>query len=520
MREAPAPPATTGGTRREFLRAMGLGAAALTVPAQALAALRSAGASAGRPPNVVFILVDDLGWTDLGCYGSTFYETPNIDALAGQGIRFTDAYAASPVCSPTRAAIMTGKHPARLGITDWIPGQKPPGRKLLGPEIREHVPTEEVTIAEALRQAGYKTFLAGKWHLGFFPEQHGFDINKGGCYLGSPFNGYLAPYKIPTLEDGPDGEYLTDRLTDETLRFINDNRDSPFFAYLSFYTVHAPIEACRRHLERFRRKAAGMPKEEGPALVRERDAWTRQRQERPNYASMVYAMDENVGRVLKRLDELGLSDNTIVIFVSDNGGWSTMPRPENPAPKGPMPVDARRRWTWKGAPTSVLPLRAGKGWCYEGGLRVPLIIRAPGLSQPGSVSHVPVTSADFYPTILELAGLPSQPQQHCDGLSMLPLLKGAESLARDALYWHHPHYNGADWTPGAALRVGDWKLIEFYEEQRVELYNLADDIGERHDLAAQMPDKRDELLDRLHTWQKRVAAPMPRPNPDCTKPEE
>ena len=493
----------TGGTRREFLRAMGLGAAALTVPTGLLAAARSACASSGRPPNFVFILVDDLGWTDLGCSGSKFYETPNIDALAKQGVRFTDAYAASPVCSPTRAAIMTGKHPARLGITDWIPGLRPPGRKLVGPPIPDHLPLDEVTIAEALKQAGYATFIAGKWHLGgegCFPEQQGFDANKGGHHRGSPPGGYYVPYENPKLTDGPDGEYLTDRLTDETLRFIDAHRDRPFLAYLSFYTVHTPIEACKRHVERFRRKAAATPLPEGLAFTAERDAWTRQRQSRPDYASMVHAMDENVGRVLGRLDELGLSDNTVVIFTSDNGGLTTLPG--------------------KGAPTAVLPLRAGKGWCYEGGIRVPLIIRAPGVSQPGSVSHVPATSTDFYPTVLEMAGLPSQPQQHCDGLSLVPLLKGAEEPARDALYWHFPHHHGSNWTPGAAVRAGDWKLIEFYEEQRVELYNLTDDLSERNDLAAQMPKKRDELLEKLHAWQGQVAAKLPKPNPDYVKPED
>ena len=491
-----------GGTRREFLRAMGLGAAALTMPTGLVAAARSAGASCGRPPNFVFILVDDLGWADLGCYGSTFHETPNIDRLASQGVRFTDAYAAAPVCSPTRAAIMTGKHPARLGITDWIPGQRPPGRKLVGPPIPDHLPLEEVTIAEALKRAGYATFLAGKWHLGgegFFPEQQGFDINKGGHQCGSPPGGYYVPYENPKLPDGPEGEYLPDRLTDETLCFIDAHRDRPFLAYLSFYTVHTPIQACERHMERFRSKAAGLPPAAGPTFAAERDAWTRQRQDRPDYASMVHAMDENVGRVLRRLDELGLSDNTVVVLASDNGGLTTLPG--------------------KGAPTAVLPLRAGKGWCYEGGIRVPLVIRAPGVNRPGGVSHAPVTSMDFYPTVLELAGLPASPRQHCDGLSLVPVLKGVESLARDALYWHYPHHHGSNWTPGAALRVGDWKLIEFYEEQRVELYNLANDLGERHDLASQMPAKRDELLERLHTWQRQVSAKMPQPNPDYEKPE-
>ncbi|HIQ22621.1 MAG TPA: DUF4976 domain-containing protein [Planctomycetes bacterium] len=462
-----------------------------------LAAGLSQAGEGQRRPNFVFFLVDDLGWRDLGCYGSTFYETPNLDRLARSGMRFTDAYASCPVCSPTRASIMTGKYPPRVGITDWIPGRRAKNQKLLGPPIHNQLALEEVTVAEALKEAGYRTFFAGKWHLGgkgFWPEQQGFDINKGGHHRGSPPGGYYSPYNNPALADGPEGEYLTDRLAAESIRFLRQVDDQPFLLYLSFYTVHTPIQACRRHIERFEKKAAALPPMEGPAQIREGEGWTKMRQDHPAYASMVYAMDENVGRVLDALDELRLSDNTVVFFTSDNGGLSTLYR--------------------RGFPTCNLPLRAGKGWCYEGGIRVPLIIRAPGVTRPGSTCHVPVISTDFYPTILQLAGLPLRPEQHQDGLSLTPLLRGADRLARQAIFWHYPHYHGSAWKPGAAIRCGPWKLIEFFEDRRAELYNLDQDIGERQELSAAFPEKKAELLDRLHRWQRQLGAKMPRPNPD------
>jgi arylsulfatase A-like enzyme len=323
-------------------------------------------------PNFLFILCDDLGYRDLGSYGSTFHDTPHLDRLAASGMLFSQGYAAHPVCSPTRAAIMTGKNPARVGITDWIPGRDPRDRRLLGPTDLHQLPLEEATIAERFRQAGYRTFFAGKWHLGgedFLPEDQGFEHNKGGHHRGSPPGGYYSPYQNPRLTDGPEGEYLPDRLTDETLRFIEANRGNPFFAYLSFYTVHTPIQAARRHLKHYEEKATQLPSLR-EAELREHDGWTKVRQDNAAYASMVAAMDENVGRLLDRLDELGLTDQTVVVFTSDNGGLSTLPR--------------------RGAPTSNLPLRAGKGWCYEGGIRVPFMIRAPGVGKPGSRSSVPV----------------------------------------------------------------------------------------------------------------------------------
>ncbi len=497
--------------RRTFFRATGAVAFGTT-----LLWSTSAGAQADRPsqkrPNFVFFLVDDLGWADVGCFRSgvanadpTIYETPCIDRLATQGMRFTDAYAACPVCSPTRASILTGKHPVRVGITDWIPGSDPKNRKLLAPQDLHQMPLAEQTIAETLRDAGYRTFFAGKWHLGgtgFFPENQGFDINKGGHHRGSPPGGYYAPYKNPKLASGPDGEYLPDRLADESILFIREQSrqrpEQPFLMYLSFYTVHTPIQACKRHLDRFKKKADALPPVADSELVRtERAGRTRARQDNAAYASMVHAMDENVGRVLDSLDKLGIADDTVVIFMSDNGGLSTKRNP---------------------GPTSNLPLRAGKGWCYEGGIREPVIIRAPGCTQPGTACSIPVTSMDFYPTMLELAGLPLRPAQHADGVSLVPLLKGAAGLEREAIFWHYPHYHGSTWAPGAAVRAGDWKLIEFYEEDGAELYNLTEDLGERRELSAQHPGKKSELLKLLHDWQTRMGAKMPAPNPAYGKP--
>lgn len=470
--------------RRYFLKALAAGAVAAGL-----------GCSVNRkqPLNIVFILVDDLGWADLGCYGSTFYETPNLDRLAASGARFTDAYAASPVCSPTRAAIMTGKHPARLHITDWIPGQDPQHRKLRGPQDEHQLPLREHTLAELLKEQGYRTFFAGKWHLGdegYFPEDQGFDMNKGGHHRGSPPGGYYVPYKNLKLQDGPSGEYLPDRLTDESIRFIRERQTQPFFVYLSFYTVHTPIQACKRHFAHFEDKAAALP--ESNAEIQEHDGVTKLRQDRADYASMIYAMDENVGRLLDTLEELELHDNTLVLFTSDNGGLATLP-------------PSRR------APTANGPLRAGKGWCYEGGIRVPLIIRHPEVLSGGTIS-TPVISHDLFATVSEAASA-TLPKTPIDGKSLLPLLRG-EPWSRDTLYWHYPHYHGSTWTPGAAIRKGPWKLIHFYHYEKTELYNLQSDLGERQDLSARQPDKAKELLQELQDWQIEVNAQLPKLNPD------
>jgi arylsulfatase A-like enzyme len=448
----------------------------------------------------VFFLIDDLGWKDLGCYGSTFYETPHIDRLAAQGMRFTNAYAACPVCSPTRASILTGKYPARLGITDWIGAPQKPT------VYRDHLPLEEVTIAEALKEAGYATGYVGKWHLAtrdadrakYYPDRQGFDINVGGDPSGSPPT-YFHPYakgnrSLETMPaGGQDGEYLTDRLTDESLKFIEANRDRPFLLYLSHYAVHTPLESKRDLAAEYDAKAKGLPAQDGLQAEPVYGPYkTRLVQDHAVYAGMVQSVDESVGRVLGKLEELGLERDTIVIFMSDNGGLSTVARE---------------------GPTCNLPLRAGKGWLYEGGIREPMIVKWPGVVKPGSECHEPVVSTDFYPTMLDMAELPLRPEQHIDGLSLVSLLRGTGTPKREAIYWHYPHYHGSGNRPSGAIRAGDCKLIEWYEDGRVELYNLREDRGEKNDLAAKMPDKTDELRRRLHAWRREVGARMPEGEP-------
>lgn len=445
-------------------------------------------------PNIVFILADDLGWRDLGCYGSTFYETPNLDRLASEGIRFTRAYAACCVCSPTRASIMTGKYPARLGLTDWLPGQASRrNQTLLGPKLPDHLPLKEFTIAEALKQGGYSTCFIGKWHLGgegFEPQNQGFDVNIAGCALGHPPS-YFSPYRIPTLPDGPRGEYLTDRLTDEALKFIESSRDKPFFLYLPHYAVHNPQQAKAGMVEKYKKKASKMSKPTGPEFIKDSGRKVRQVQDQPIYGAMVQSLDEAVGRVMAKLDELGLSKNTIVIFTSDNGGLSTS----------------------EGTPTSNVPLRCGKGWPYEGGIREPLIVRWPGVTKPRTTTDEPMISNDFYPTLLEMAGLLKQPKQAIDGISIVPLIKG-ESMPERALFWHYPHYSNQGGLPSGTIMVGDYKLIEWFEDMHCELFNIRDDIGETNDLAAGMPERVAALRQQLHDWRQSVGAKMPTPNPN------
>ncbi|MCP9235274.1 sulfatase-like hydrolase/transferase [Lewinella sp. JB7] len=426
----------------------------------------------------MFILVDDLGWRDLGCYGSTFYETPNIDRLAARSTLFTDAYAAHPVCSPTRAALLTGRHPSRIGITDWIPGQDPRDRPLLGVTDLDSLPLQEFTLAEALKEHGYTTFFAGKWHLGGegnFPEDQGFDINVAGHHRGSPPGGYYSPYANPKLADGPPGEYLTDRLTDESIRFMSDHREEPFLLYLSYYTVHTPIQASS-HLARFAEKKTAL-RIGDPDMRAEGRGRTVLDQYDPAYASMIYALDENVGRLLDSLDTLGLTDRTLVIFTSDNGGLSTM---ENS----------------RTAPTSVAPLRAGKGWAYEGGIRVPLLVSTPGQGVARR-SATPVVSMDLFPSILQETDHPLMPERHLDGLSLSPLLHGDRDTLHETLFWDYPHYHGSAWTPGSALRKGNWKLVHFHETDRYELYDLATDLGEERDLSGSHGSKLAELKEEM-----------------------
>jgi len=445
-------------------------------------------------PNVVFILADDLGWADLGCYGSTFYETPHLDALAKEGMRFTDAYAACSVCSPTRASILTGKYPARLHLTDWLNGRGDrPDQKLNRPKFQMFLPLEEVTLAEALKAAGYQTAFIGKWHLGesesYYPEHQGFDLNIGGCGKGHPPS-YFSPYGIPNLPNGPKGEYFNERLTDEALKFIEQSQDKSFLLYFSHYAVHTPLQARPDAIEKYKAKAAKI-ESSGAKFITDHDRQVRQIQDHPTYGAMVESLDESVGRVLAKLKELNLETNTIVIFTSDNGGLSTA----------------------EGTPTSNLPLRTGKGWAYEGGIREPLLVRWPGVTQPGSVSHEPMISTDYYPTILQILGLPLRPNQHMDGASIVPLLKGG-ALPERPLFWHYPHYSNQGGPPHGAVRLGDFKLIEWYEDMNIELFNLKADIGEQRDLANENPAKAAELKKLLHAWRQQVDAQMPTPNPD------
>ena len=453
----------------------------------------------GQRPNVVFIVVDDLGWTDLGCYGSTFYDTPNLDQLAAQSIRFTQAYAASPVCSPTRAALLTGRHPVRVGITDWIPGM-PDDRaiqpKLRTPEDLHSLPLEEQTLSEIFQEAGYLTFFAGKWHLGetpeYWPQAQGFLINKGGNHKGSPTfpggKGYYAPYGNPTLDEGPPGEYLTDRLTDESIRFIESAAGYPFFLYLSYYTVHTPIQGCVAYDQHYLEKSHALPDSGKMQTRTEHGGTTRINQSNPLYAAMVRSMDENVGMVLKAIREQGLSEQTIVIFTSDNGGLST---------------------TSSGGPTSVVPLRAGKGWCYEGGIRIPLLIRFPGISHPGRECHQPVISMDLFPTLLELASLDPPAGPELDGRSLKPYLLDPGQIDSRTLIWHYPHYHGSTWRPGSAIRQQHWKLLEFYEGHSVELYDLSVDPGEQNNLVPGNDMMADSLRRELHRVLRDLGASYP-----------
>jgi len=463
--------------------------------------------SAADRPNIVFFLVDDLGQRDLGCYGSTFYETPNIDQLAKDGALFTNAYAACPVCSPTRASIQTGRYPQRTGITDYIGSPlTPEGWKrntlMLPAAYSDRLAHEEVTVAEMLKGGGYSTFFAGKWHLGpegWFPENQGYDINMGGIERGGPYGGgrYFSPFGNPRLDDGPPGEHLPDRLATETVKFIDANKDRPFFACFSFYSVHTPLMARKDLQAKYEAKRTRLGLE--PKFAREEPRDVRIVQEHAVYAGMVEAMDQAVGKVLRKLDDLGLREKTLIFFTSDNGGLSTS----------------------EGSPTSNLPLRGGKGWLYEGGIREPLIVRWSGVTKPGSVIDEPVTSPDFLPTMLDVTGVkPPADDSPRDGISLAPLLKTGAKPALRTLYWHYPHYGNQGGAPGTAVRRGDWKLIHWFEHDRYELFNLADDLSEKNDLAAKNPEKVAELkkeMARLHQA-TRSADPTPNPAYDASKP--
>jgi len=430
--------------------------------------------------NVILILVDDLGWSDLSCQGSHFYQTPEIDRLARQGIRFTHAYAASPVCSPSRAAILTGRHPARLHLTDWLPGRPDQtSQKLKRPIIRQALPLEEETIAELLRGAGYATGHIGKWHLGgpgYWPEQQGFDLNVGGSQAGSPPGGYFH-FKAPKLIPRSDHEYLTDRLGDEAVAFIESHAGEPFFLYLAHYAVHIPLAARPDLQQRFKARTS--------------DSAT---QYNAIYGAMIASVDESVGKVRKTLERLKIYDKTVIIFTTDNGGLSVKEGPHTPA-------------------TSNAPLRAGKGYLYEGGIRVPLIINGPGVIPAGMETDVPVSGLDLLPTILDIAGV-CPPGHELDGESLMPIFRRTGRLARSSLLWHYPHYSNQGGKPGGAIRSGNWKLIEWYEDQKVELYDVTSDPGEQRDRSSDQPELVRRLRSDLALWRRQVAAQMPMPKPD------
>jgi arylsulfatase A-like enzyme len=443
-----------------------------------------------KPMNFVFILADDLGKKDLGAEGSTFYETPNLDALAKSSARFTDGYSTCQVCSPSRASIMLGQFPATHGITEYIGAAHglawKRNTKVMPADYGRQLPAADTTIAEAMKAAGYKTFFAGKWHLGgqgSYPEDHGFDINIGGYEKGGPYGngkvgGFFSPYGNPKMEEGPEGENLSVRLGMETAKFIEANKDEKFFAFLSFYAVHAPIQTSRSLFNKYQAKAEKMGLTgEKKRFIFDRTQAVRQVQDNPIYAGMMENMDDGVGVVLEKLKELGLDKNTVVIFTSDNGGVSS--------------GDAYA--------TACLPFRGGKGRQWEGGIRQPFYVHVPGLADEEKFIAVPATGADFYPTILDLAGLELKPEQHVDGVSLKKAMQG-QAMAKRDLFWHYPHYGNQGGEPSSIIRSGNWKLIHYYEDGRNELYKIDDDIGEQNDLAANHPEKGQELAKKLESW--------------------
>ncbi len=461
-------------------------------------------AQASVAPNVLYIVIDDLGWKDTGITGSTFYETPHIDRLTSEGARFTQFYTASGVCSPTRASLMTGKAPARVHITDWIGGDD--SGAMLPARYEHQLPLEEVTIGEAFQDANYATGYIGKWHLGddgFRPEQQGFAFTRAVNHAGQPAS-YFTPYRgakpspsdVPELEGSREGEYLTDRLTAEAVAFLQQPRTQPFFLMLSHYAVHTPIQAPTDITSRYAVKREQLPPSSTPREVAEGPtSMTKMHQDHATYAAMIESVDASIGVLMRTLDSLGLRQNTIVVFVSDNGGLSTLLR------------SAERM------PTSNAPLRAGKGWLYEGGIRAPLAIRYPGVIPAGLVIDTPAISTDLYPTLLALAGLPARPAQHLDGISLRPLLTQRGGIAPRALYWHFPHYHGSGSTPSSAMRKGSLKVVEWLEDGRVELFDLASDPSEAHDLSVARPREAAALQDELAAWRRAVGANMPRPRP-------
>ena len=455
----------------------------------------------GDRPNVLFILVDDMGARDLSNESSNFYESPNIDRIANEGMKFTRGYATCQVCSPSRASILTGKYPTNHGITTWIGdsageawNKRGRNDSHLPPDYERNLRASEVTLAEVMKDAGYKTFFAGKWHLGSkgsWPTDHGFDINKGGWDVGGPRGGFFSPYINPNLKSGPNGESLTLRLGQETADFIETHKDKPFLAYLSFYTVHAPIQTTEIMWKKYRDKAEKM----GLNKIKERFLFdrrlnVRQVQDCPIYAGMIEQLDQSIGTVLSKLEEHGLNENTIICFTSDNGGVSS--------------GDAYA--------TSNLPLRGGKGRQWEGGIREPFYIKAPGITKSGSKSHTPVNGIDWYPTLLELCGIEIPENQKVDGVSLVPLLKG-QAIKKRPLYWHYPHYGNQGGEPSSIIMEDDWKLIYYHEDNRNELYNIKNDIAEQKDLVKKENKRAQRMRKKLDAWLKQTQAKFPTPDP-------
>jgi len=510
-------------------------------------------ASPTKHPNIILFFVDDMGWSDLGVYGSVFYETPNIDEFAAQGVRFTDAYAASHVCSPTRASLMTGKYPARLQLTDWLPGR--PSRDadaiITAPKAAA-LALDETTIAEAFKANGYRTAIIGKWHLGegeYGPTNQGFDFQVP---LGSrccPKGGYHPPYEMEGLSiKGREDEYLTDRLTEFALNFIGESSEQPYFLYMSHFAVHDPIQGRSDLVAKYQQKLAAQPQQTGPAYILEgnpddpepltraqldtliqepthigrgylpnRTVQVKQHQDNVEFAAMVESVDESLGQILQALEANDNAENTIVVFYSDNGGLANGKgkRVKSvPVTKDTTLIksfeDKRAMYAagLRGA-TSNLPLRGAKGWLYEGGIRVPLIVHWPGQGKKGLISNLPVNSPDFYPTLLEMAGLSPLPHQHVDGVSFADAVKG-KSLNERSLFWHFPHYsNHGQQSPGGAIRSGHYKLIEYFENGTTQLFNLQNDPGEQTDLVNQEPELVSALLAELRAWREDADAAMP-----------
>lgn len=460
-------------------------------------------------PNILFILVDDLGYRDLGVSGSTFYETPNVDKLAKEGMVFTNGYAASRVCSPSRASIMTGKFTGRHGITDWIGAKSGTDwrarnrhDKMLPANYIHALPQEDITMAEAMKSAGYKTFFAGKWHLGgegSYPEDHGFDINKAGIDAGSPRGGFFSPWNNPKLENKKKGENLTMRLAQETADFIKQHKDSTFFAFLSFYAVHAPIQTTEGKWRKYRDKAEKMGIAES-GYEMERVLPIRQVQDNPIYGGLVETMDDAVGVVLKALKDNGLEDNTIVVFTSDNGGVASG---DNYA-------------------TSNLPLRGGKGYQWEGGIKEPYFIKVPWLKNEGSKTEFPVINTDFYPTLLDLADVSLKPEQHIDGISLKPLLEGKQLNINRPLFWHYPHYGNQGGEPASIIQQDGWKLIHYWEDGHEELYKLPSTEKDDLNMISKNPEIANTMSNKLMNWLEEVGAKYPEVDSeyDVTKAEK